>query len=402
MKSQQQSIKRHQAMLTNLKTIYKSQQIVLYTIIVLFIVALTFGVLTLYSLRRNREINRVLQLQNAEILKQKDEILRQKNEILKQKEKLEELSAKAQAANEAKVNFFTNISHELRTPLTLIMGPLEELQTSNKNQPQQVHNLNLIQKNVIRLLRLINQLMDFRKIELDKMALHASENDMVSFIAEVVNSYKGMALKRNIDLRFITNEKHLNVWFDENMMDKVVFNLLSNAFKFTKDGGFVYVHLRKSEDAKEVVIKVEDNGTGMTEEEANNAFELFYQGKHDYDMGSGLGLSLSKELITLNKGSISVTSKKWVGTTFEIRLPIGSNHLNNTEIAEGNPSTSRNILPEFSIEFDPAQSPIQEQKQSATEKEYRLLLIEDDNELRTFLKTKLEHIYEIDEAAESQ
>ena len=395
MKSQQQSIERQQNMLAYLNTIYKNQQIVLYTIIILFVLALTFGVLTFYSLKNNRKINRVLQLQNTEISKQRDE-------IIKQKEKLEELSAKAQAANEAKVNFFTNISHEFRTPLTLIMSPLEELQTINKSQPLQVHNLNLIQKNVIRLLRLINQLMDFRKIELDKMALHASEKDMVSFLAEVINSYKGIALKRNIELRFITDEKQLAVWFDENMMDKVVFNLLSNAFKFTKDGGYVYVYLHKSEDAEEVVIKVEDNGTGMTEEEAKNAFELFYQGKHENDMGSGLGLSLSKELITLHKGNISVTSKKWVGTTFEIRMPIGRSHLKNTEIDEDYPLISNNILREFSFEYDPTQSPIKEQVQPAVEKEYSLLLIEDDNELRSFLKTKLEHTYEIYEASESK
>ncbi len=402
MKSQQQSIERHQTMLSNLKAIYKSQQIVLFTIIVLCIVALTFGVLTLYALRRNREINRVLQLQNAEILKQKDEILKQKDEILKQKEKVEELSVKAQAANEAKVTFFTNISHEFRTPLTLIMGPLEELQTSNKNQPQQAQNLNLIQKNVSRLLRLINQLMDFRKIEVDKMRLHASENDIVPFIAELVNSFKGMASKRSIDVRFITDEKHLNMWFDENMMDKVVFNLLSNAFKFTRDGGFVYLHLHKSEDTKEVVIRVEDNGMGMTEEEAYNAFELFYQGKHDNDMGSGLGLSLSKELIKLHSGTISVKSRKWEGTTFEVRLPLGSSHLTNTEIADTTATGTKSFLPGLSIDFEQGQLPLQEQKPASIEKEYNLLLIEDNAELRNFIKTKLEHSYNISEAADSQ
>ena len=170
MKSQQQSIERQQTLVSNLRAVYKNQQTVLYTIIILFVIALTFGVLTFYSLKRNRKINRVLQLQNAEISNQKDE-------IIQQKEKVEELSVKAQAANEAKVNFFTNISHEFRTPLTLIAGPLEELQLANKNQPQQANNLHLIQKNVMRLLRLINQLMDFRKIEVDKMSISASENE---------------------------------------------------------------------------------------------------------------------------------------------------------------------------------------------------------------------------------
>ena len=139
---------------------------------------------------------------------------------------------------------------------------------------------------------------------------------MVGFVSEVVKSFKPMALKRNIDLRLITDEKQLNVWFDVNMMDKVIFNLLSNAFKFTKDGGYVYVHLQKDETANQAIIQVEDNGTGMTEEEATNAFELFYQGKNEGDMGTGLGLSLSKELIHLHEGSISVNSKKWAGYYF--------------------------------------------------------------------------------------
>ncbi len=184
---------------------------------------------------------------------------------------------------------------------------------------------------------------------------------MVAFVSEVVKSYQPMALKRNIDLRLITDEKQMNVWFDVNMMDKVIFNLLSNAFKFTKEGGYVYVHLQKDETANQVMIKVEDNGTGMTEEEANNAFEIFYQGKNEGDMGTGLGLSLSKELINLHQGSISVKSKKWVGTTFEIRLPLGKEHLQPNEIISGHISTTRTILPAHPIEFEPVepQQPIQ-------------------------------------------
>ncbi|MDB5250751.1 MAG: monosaccharide transporter substrate-binding protein family, partial [Segetibacter sp.] len=260
--SQQQSIERQQEMLAERERTYKSQTTLLYVVISLLGLAIALGGFVFYSLRENRKINKKLQLKNLEISDQKN--------------KLEEMSVKAQAANEAKVAFFTNISHEFRTPLTLILGPLEELMANNKNQYNQVQNLNLIHKNVIRLLRLVNQLMDFRKIEVDKMRLKASENDLISFIGDLMHSYKSIAQKRNIDLRIITNERHLNVWFDVNMLDKVIFNLLSNAFKFTKDSGYVHIYINKNENANQAIIKVEDNGIGMAEDVVNNAFELFY------------------------------------------------------------------------------------------------------------------------------
>src|SRR5207249_6195506 len=140
------------------------QRTFLYILVSSLILALVLGAILFYFLRENRKINKQLQLQNLEILDQKN--------------KLEEMSAKAQAANEAKVNFFTNISHEFRTPLTLLLAPLEELLSGTKNQSNQNRNLKLIHKNAIRLLRLVNQLMDFRKIEVDKMRLRASENDL--------------------------------------------------------------------------------------------------------------------------------------------------------------------------------------------------------------------------------
>ena len=116
--------------------------------------------------------------------------------------------------------------------------------------------------------------MDFRKIEVDKMKIRASENDVVSFVTDIVHSYKSIASKRNVDLRLITKERQLNVWFDVNMLDKVIFNLLSNAFKFTKDNGYIHVYLTKSENNKETIIKIEDNGVGMTEDVLNHAFEI--------------------------------------------------------------------------------------------------------------------------------
>jgi signal transduction histidine kinase/DNA-binding response OmpR family regulator len=386
--SQQQSIERQQQMLEEQERTYKSQTTLLYIVASLLILSVALGGFVLYSLRENRKINEKLQLQNFEISDQKN--------------KLEEMSAKANAANEAKVAFFTNISHEFRTPLTLILGPLEELLASNKNAHKQ--NLNLIHKNVIRLLRLVNQLMDFRKIEVDKMRLRASENDVINFVSEIMQSYKSIAHKRNIDLRMMTNERQLDVWFDTNMLDKVVFNLLSNAFKFTKDNGYIHIYTNKSENGNEAVIKVEDNGIGMDEEVVNKAFDLFYQGEYENHKGSGLGLALSKELIKLHRGSITVSSKKWKGTTFEIRLPLGNSHLEKQDLIQtaDPPFVLYEHEKVFTTDLD-AEQPIKNEIEGIRkDKEYSILLIEDNSELRSFLTSKLQSGYAVLEAENSQ
>ncbi len=386
--SQQQQIERQQTLLAEQIRIYNNQRTFLYILVLSLVLSLTLGSLAFYSLRENRKINRKLQLQNLEISNQKAQ--------------LEIMSAKAQAANEAKVNFFTNISHEFRTPLTLILGPLEELLANTKNSVTTSQSLSLIQKNVMRLLRLVNQLMDFRKIEADKMKLHASENDLISFVSEIIQSYKSIAQKRGIDLRLITNERQLNAWIDVTMLDKVIFNLLSNAFKFTNDNGFIHVYVSKEEN--EAAIKVEDNGVGMSKEALEHAFEVFYQGDYENYKGSGLGLALSKELIQLHKGSISVHSEKWKGTTFEIRLPLGNAHLDKDEMVEGevNPAILYELEKVYTSDLQTTPAAKKEAEEGKIEKEQSILIIEDNADLRGFLARKLGAEYEILEADNGQ
>ncbi len=384
--SQQQQIERQQSMLRVQQRIYNNQRTFVYILFSSLVLALVLGGIAAYSLRENRKINKKLQMQNLEISDQKAQ--------------LEIMSAKAQAANEAKVNFFTNISHEFRTPLTLILAPLEELLANTKNQPNTLQNLSLIQKNVIRLLRLVNQLMDFRKIEVDKMKLQASENNLITFISEIVQSFKNIAQKKSIDLRLITNERQLNTWIDINMLDKVIFNLLSNALKFTKDNGFIHVYVSK--DGEEAVIKIEDNGVGMSKEALEHAFEVFYQGDYENYKGSGLGLALSKELIQLHKGSVSVQSEKWKGTTFEIRLPLGNAHLDKEEMGqvEVNPAVLYEQEKIYTSDFQT--TPAAQKEMDRREKEKTVLIIEDNEDLRQFLAHKLGAEYEILEADDGQ
>jgi DNA-binding response OmpR family regulator len=241
--------------------------------------------------------------------------------------------------------------------------------------------------------------MDFRKIEIDKLKLRVSENDIAIFLNQIIEAYRDVAKKRNIDLRLIIKQSFLNVWFDETMLDKVLFNLLSNAFKFTNDGGYIYVYLEKDEVANNVKITVEDNGVGMTETAAEHAFELFYQGEYENYKGSGLGLALSKELIHLHHGIIEVLSEKWKGTKFTITLPLGNNHfakqeiiskeLTNIVLYEDEKIYTTDLLPRTKSE---------ESFASGIDKEHSILIVEDYPDLKNFLKNRLSKYYEILEA----
>jgi signal transduction histidine kinase/DNA-binding response OmpR family regulator len=389
--SQQQQIERQQLMLKEQKRIYNNQRTFVYILVTSLVLSLILGGLAFYSLRENRKISRKLQQQNQEILDHQAQLV--------------EMSAKAKAANEAKVNFFTNISHEFRTPLTLILGPLEELLANNKNHYSTSQTLSLIQKNVLRLLRLVNQLIDFRKIEVDKMRVQASENDLIIFVSSIIQSYKSIAQKRDIDLRLITKERQLMVWMDVNMMDKVIFNLLSNAFKFTKDNGFIHIYINKNEN--NAIIRIEDNGVGMAKDAIVHAFEVFYQGEYENYKGSGLGLALSKELITLHKGTISVSSEKWKGTCFEICLPLGNTHLANNEmVLEQEPETNQAVLYEhekiYTADLTTDTLVKIETDEAPAEKEHSVLIIEDNADLRHFLVNKLNTQYEILEGEDGQ
>ena len=379
--SQQKQNERQQELLAEQKKIYNNQQTFVYVLISSLVMSLILGGIAVYSLRENRKINRKLSGQNKE--------------ILEQKEQMEILSTRAQEANEAKVNFFTNITHEVRTPLTLILGPLEELMANNKTGYYNALNISLIHKNVQRLLRLVNQLMDFRKVDVDKMKLRATEQDLIGFVAQIVQSYQKMSQQRKITLQFTTPDSQLRVWIDEAMLDKVLFNLLSNAFKFTTDGGFIYVYVEKSHDGKNALIKVEDNGIGMNSITQEHAFDLFYQGEHEHYDGAGIGLALSRELIRLQKGSIEVKSEKGKGALFTITLPFGREHLREDELLHE--ATNHITAKEPALPYipEPYAYPDESDGNALLNKEYSMLIIEDNKDLQDFLSQKLGHEFEI-------
>ena len=382
--AQQEDIDERQKKIEEQIAITENQTNIILAISITLALALIFGGILFYYLQENKKINKKLAIQ-------KEEIANQRNQLI-------ELAAKVKEATDAKFNFFTNISHELRTPLTLIMGPLEDSFSSPRLHFTIKNNLEFIQRNSMRLLRLINQLMDFRKIEEGKMKLHASENNISTFVTEIANAFRDIARKKSISYNVISRVQDLNMWFDVTMLDKVLFNLLSNAFKFTGENGTINVSIDKNAKDNMAVIGVEDTGIGMSPEDAEHAFELFYQGHSSTFRGTGLGLSLSKELINLHHGTITVKSEKGRGTNFEIRLPTGKAHLQPDEILSEKPALI-NTYEDLKI-YTTDMEPLILQKDSlpVTQKEHSILIIEDNDDLRIFLKRRLGDNYEIHEA----
>ncbi|MBX2844130.1 MAG: substrate-binding domain-containing protein [Flammeovirgaceae bacterium] len=384
--SQQKDIEKQEEMYQNQLEMYKNQKVLMYILLISFSISLIFGSYILYSLKEKQEINNVLQSKNREILQQRNQI-----EIIAQE---------AEEATQAKFKFFTNISHEFRTPLTLILASVEELQDLTKTYSKQLKkDFDLIQSNASRLLRLVNQLMDFRKIEHNKMKVLASPNNLVQFIKDIMAEFEIIASRKKIDFRLIKNVSHLEVWIDIGMFDKILFNLLSNAFKFTPEGGFINIGIESKVLENKVVLSIEDNGRGMSPNHVKHAFDRFYQGENYETFGTGLGLSLSRELIKLHHGEISVQSEKGKGSRFEITFPLGKNHFTSAELREENinkldPAEFKYFLDSANLVSlkENASNPLQNNLST-------LLIIEDNHELRELLAQKLGGFYNIEEAA---
>ncbi len=380
--AQQKDIDRRQKKIEEQEMIRRDQNRIILAISVSLGLALIMGAILFYYLRENKKINARLALQN-------DEISSQRNQLI-------ELGKKAKEATDAKFNFFTNISHELRTPLTLILGPLEDALSSPKLHFSIKTQLEMVRKNAMRLLRLVNQLMDFRKIEEGKMKIRASENNIIEFVSEIAGAFSGMAAKKNIAYRIEAAEKDLKAWFDVNMLDKILFNILSNAFKYTNDHGAITVTVSADAGKKNAIITITDTGIGMTPETQEHAFDLFYQNNEGKYKGTGIGLALSKELITLHQGSIKIRSEKWKGATFEICLPLGRDHLQENELDKDPAPYELNYEDEkiYTSESEPFKQ--QTQEDSATIKpEQSVLIIEDNPEIRTFIRRHLSKSYEV-------
>ncbi|UOG77123.1 substrate-binding domain-containing protein [Hymenobacter tibetensis] len=321
--SQQQDVERQQGLLQSLRATYASQQTILYGLLFALLGALVLGMMAWLSARKNRHINHQLALQNAANDKINRQLVSQNEEIRQQRNQLEALAEQARADTEAKLRFFTNFSHELRTPLTLIQGPVEELLTSSPDlSTMQRQDLTLVRRNTQRLLQLVNQLLDFRKIEVGKMAVRATEGNLVSFVREIVDAFEKPAQLRGVELRFLAAEPVLMAWFDVNILDKVFFNLLSNALKFTPDHGQITISLQPLNEGRSLQVSVADTGPGISSQDQAHIFEWFYQGEQAAAAkGSGMGLALALGLVRLHQGQLAVSSQLGLGSTFVVTLP---------------------------------------------------------------------------------
>lgn len=292
-----------------------------------------------------------------------------------------------------KLRFFTNVSHEFRTPLSLILAPIEKILAQTK-EGEHKHQFLLIQRNARRLLNLVNQLLDFRRMEFQEVKLNPSEGDIVSFIQETTNSFSDLSDKKHVQFTFSSQIAALETFFDKDKLEKILFNLLSNAFKFTNENGRVDVKVNLIESAtdnkKYVEIVVMDTGIGIPEEKLEQVFERFFQNDLPSSMvnqGSGIGLSITKEFVKAHGGTISVTSEVNKGSCFTVVLPVEP--INSVKKGEGT---------EIVQEITEATVAIENEEIEKGSKPL-LLLVEDNDDFRFYLKDNLKQQYAILEAA---
>jgi signal transduction histidine kinase/ligand-binding sensor domain-containing protein/DNA-binding response OmpR family regulator len=288
-----------------------------------------------------------------------------------------------------KIKFFTNISHEFRTPLTLILAPVEKL-LNQENDPEHTKQFQMIYRNARRLLNLVNQLLDFRKMEVQDIRLNASEGNIVGYIKDLVYSFSDLSEKKHITLSFNSQIPQLESFFDRDKVEKIVFNLLSNAFKFTPENGRVDVALAvKNFDRGDFIeIKVSDSGIGIPADTLDRIFDRFFQHEIPTSMvnqGSGIGLSITQEFVKVHGGFIEVESIEGKGSTFRIYLPlVPLVHPSDIKSTEG--------VHDDEAEHEDAEDLTAESRPS-------LLLVEDNEDFRYYLKDNLKSTYQIIEAA---
>lgn len=290
--------------------------------------------------------------------------------------KLISLNAEMKEVTAQKLQFFTNVSHEVRTPLTLILAPLDRLIISLRESPY-ASDLGLIQKNANRLLRVINQILDFRKVEGKQEKLAVREIDLVPFVGEIKSYFDSMASVRAIAYTFTSSIKQCTLWIDPDLLEKVFVNLLSNAFKFTPEGGSVRIELTEEEDR--VFIRVIDTGSGIQPGNLPHLFDRFYT--EDRSMGTGIGLHLVKEYIHMHGGEIRVESEPGQRTTFTVCLRKGKAHFEDSDLME----TSVSHQAYEASRLDDSET----HKMLSKTYPYTILITEDDDEVRCFLEREL-------------
>ena len=310
---------------------------------------------------------------------------------------------KLHEVDELKSRFFTNISHEFRTPLTLILGPVKQVMERIKDEKNK-DELSIAHKNANKLLGLVNQLLDISKLESGNMKLRTSPINYIQLLKALTLSFASYAERKRITLKFNSTEDEIILYLDRDKIEKIITNILSNAFKFTPEGGRIEVTLSK--DDKYVNTIISDTGIGIPKDKMSKIFDRFYQvdGSHTREQeGTGVGLSLTKELVDLHKGKIEVESEESKGTTFIISIPLGKEHLMPEEISE----TEKEYMGDKII-LEPEDDITRKEEHKIDielfEKETLplLLIVEDNSDVRKYIKDNLTKEFRTLEAVDGE
>ncbi|WP_262246664.1 hybrid sensor histidine kinase/response regulator transcription factor [Parapedobacter soli] len=302
-------------------------------------------------------------------------------------------SKHAEEMNQSKLRFFVNVSHEIRTPVTLIIAQLDNLINKSTSIPQTaMHKLMGIKRNASNLKNLINELLDFKKQEEPYVPLEIAELDIVKYLNDIFLSFQDYAGSLNINTSFLSTEDSITVYADPAQMNKVFYNLLSNAFKFTPSGGAVSMIIKKMNKAVE--ITVEDTGVGIKQEHISLIFNRFFKGQdavsntHALDLGTGIGLSLVKDIVEQHQGTISVLSNVGKGTVFKVSLPLGSAHFDSNVITTAEAAYHASALPESALYV--SGNGTKTSKKSST-----IVIVEDNDEMRMLLEEIFTPLYHV-------
>lgn len=302
-----------------------------------------------------------------------------------------------------KMNFFTNVSHELRTPLTLIMSPIEEISKTENLSDRGRLSVELIRKNADRMSKFFNQMLEIRKLQSGSASLNISRFELVAFTREVMSYFKGVADSKNILFSLTTASPTLEVWADADKLETVIYNLLSNAFKFTPNGKVISVDIQDVNDSGAVHIAVADQGKGIAEDKLESIFEMFYEGDESAgkdNPGTGIGLALSREITALHEGEIAAKINQYGGLTVSIVLPVSFRHYQDINAHFCVEKASLHGLESIIADGEIKGRYIQE---SSREKDSPvILLVEDNDDLRAFIQSQLSKSYRVEVAFDGQ
>jgi signal transduction histidine kinase/AraC-like DNA-binding protein len=399
LKLQTDQIIQHQNRINQLNTVlnvnlekYSTQRLLLLVSLLVLFLILILLVLLIRAYSSKNKSNKILESQNIAINKQKEELSEQRDQLIALSKNLEE-------ATQAKLAFFTNVSHEFRTPLTLIQGPLDSLMDKETLTTGGKRLIQLMRKNVHVLLKLIDQIIEFRKYENGKMQVFFTLTDLKGFVSDICDSFVELGKKKHIHFSFKASDDDFTLWFDSDKMEKICYNLLSNAFKFTTENGHIDVRLERisAHDDYFAQITVSDTGAGIPEHHIQHVFERFYK-VDDRALGSGIGLHLTKMLVELHNGEINLESTEGKGTSFIVTIPFKQKEI---PIVEQYPTINpvMDLQEDMLIVESPAE--IEEFVSLQTDKPL-VLLVEDNVDVRVYIKSLLVDSFEIIEAQNGQ